>query len=70
MDGHRRVFDARADLGDTTKDRSSVLNLHQVEDWCNGILVTNLTAAEYGVYARRETTYRFELVDSSDISFY
>jgi hypothetical protein len=33
-------------------------------------MVTGLTAEEYGIYARRETTYRFELVDHSDIAFY
>lgn len=70
LDGYQRVFDARADRRDTIDNRSAVLNLHQGEDWCNGILVTNLTAAEYGVYARRETTYRFELVNPDAISFY
>lgn len=68
--GYRRVFDARADRRDTVGDRSAVLNLHAGDAWCNGVLVTDLTPEEYGSYARRETTYRFELVDPDDVTYY
>lgn len=69
-DGFRRVFDAKADRRETVADRSAVLNLHREDDWCNGLLVTDLTPGEFGTYARRETTYRFIIVEEEQLSVY
>lgn len=70
LDGYRRVFDAVADRRETIGDRRAVLNLHPDDAWCNGVLVADLSPREYGIYARRETTYRFEIVDESAITPY
>jgi hypothetical protein len=70
LDGYRRVFDAVADRRETVGDRCAVLNLHSADAWCNGVLVTDLSPREFGIYARRETTYRFEIVDSEAVTYY
>lgn len=70
LDGYQRMFDAVADRRETVGNRRAVLNLHSGDAWCNGVLVTDLSPSEFGIYARRETTYRFELVDSEAVTCY
>jgi len=71
VDDFKRIFNQEASWRQTSQDERAVLNVVQSnENWFNGILIGDLSRAEFADLQHRERGYRFVEVESNQIDIY